>query len=67
MTNKQVNPNAMNRDISLDKSDYECQYQIRICQFENGECDEVTDDLLLGLHIRVGKNYCTLPPCITYW
>lgn len=57
---------SMNRDISPGKPEYYgIQYQIRICQLENGVYDEVPDCLPIGLHIRVCNNYCTLPPIVT--
>lgn len=61
MTSEQSTLIAQNRDMSYDKTEYEYQYQIRFCQFEYG-VGEVTDCLPHGLQIRVGKNYCTLPP-----
>ncbi|KAL4104149.1 hypothetical protein QTP88_019462 [Uroleucon formosanum] len=65
MTMKQVNYITVNRDISFGRTDYEYQFQIRICQLDKGECDEVTDDLPMGLHIRVGKNL-VWPPLVNH-
>jgi len=52
---------AMNRDVSNGKNEYVYQCQIRICQLEPG-CNEVSDYLPLGLHIRLGVKACPLPP-----
>lgn len=58
----QVNYVSKNRDISHGKNEYIYQYQIRISQLVEPVCNEVTDYMPLGLHIRVGVKSCPLPP-----
>ncbi|XP_025203206.1 E3 SUMO-protein ligase PIAS2-like [Melanaphis sacchari] len=59
---KQASIISLNRDISNGKNEYPFQCQIRICQLRIG-CDEVSDYLPMGLHIRIENKYCPLPPC----
>jgi len=61
MSVEQASLIAMNRNISYGQNYYLYQYQIRFCQLELGR-SEVTDFLPKGLHIRIGKRACTLPP-----
>ncbi|KAE9524003.1 hypothetical protein AGLY_015650 [Aphis glycines] len=59
---KHVNLVATNRDISHGKNEYRYQFQIRICQLIEPVPNESPDYMPLGLHIRVGREACPLPP-----